>query len=509
MEKRFGAADWEKYIPEPICDSHPEYREFYKKAWELAYAHIKSIDGMPQSPYMDEAFCDTQVWIWDTCFMTLFCKYAQDVFPGVETLNNFYEVLYNNRKLPAVIPPENEPDWTGATPGVPYNIKVHLADNPPLFAWAEYVNAAVRGDREYIRELLYDRGVLQKHYEWIESLRESVQLPEVLHKTHLKAEKYGYRWEGGCSGMDNTPRGRIGEHCERQRPNNPDMLWIDAICQQALSARIISEMYALVGDSDAAAEWSARFCEKSDIINRLYWNDEDGFYYDIDRNTHTHYKIMTTASFWALTAGVASDAQARALAKRVSEPETLGGDVPLLSLSRSDNDFDPAGLYWRGGLWMPTAYASLCGLNRYGLYGVAHEAGVKILGHMYRTYAEYEPHTIWECYSPTKCEPASNEFGNHIARPDFCGWSALGPISIYIECVLGFHTLDGFNKVVEWERPCDLGDRIGIRNLRFGEIVTDIVAEGDECRVESNGEYTLKINGKPYAIHAGENCFEI
>ena len=509
MKKRFGAADWEKYIPEPICDLHPEYYEFYKKAWELAHAHIKSIDGMPQTPYMDEAFCETQIWIWDTCFMTLFCKYAQDVFPGVETLNNFYEVLYNNKKLPAVIPPKNEPDWTGATPGVPYNIKVHLADNPPLFAWAEYVNAVVRGDREYIRELLYDRGVLQKHYDWIENLHESVKLPEVLHKTWLKAEKYGYRWEGGCSGMDNTPRGRTSEHCECQRPNNPDMLWVDAICQQALCAGIISKMYTLVGDSGAASVWSAKFCEKRDIINELYWNDDEGFYYDIDRNTHEHYKIMTTASFWALTAGVATDEQARALAKRVSDPETLGGDVPLISLSRSDNDFAPDGLYWRGGLWMPTAYASLCGLNRYGLYDVAHEAGVKILDHMYRTYVEYEPHTIWECYSPTKCEPASNEHGNNVARPDFCGWSALGPISIYIECVLGFHTLDGFNKVVEWEKPRDLGERIGIKNLRFGEVATDIVAEGNKCRVLSNVAYTLKINGKAYPVAKGENRFEI
>ena len=62
----------------------------YNKAWELAFMHIKDVPGMPQNPYMDEAFCDTQVWIWDTCFMTLFCKYANRVFPGVESLKNFY-----------------------------------------------------------------------------------------------------------------------------------------------------------------------------------------------------------------------------------------------------------------------------------------------------------------------------------------------------------------------------------------------------------------------------------
>ena len=509
MEKRFGAPDWERYIPEPVCEAHPEYNELYKKAWELAYAHIKHIDGMPQTPYMDEAFCDTQVWIWDTCFMTLFCKYAQDVFPGVETLNNFYEVLYNGRKLPEVIPPENEPDWTGAKPGVPYNIKVHLADNPPLFAWAEYVNAVVRGDMEYIKELLYDRGVLQKHYEWIESLEEHTYLPNVLHKTWLIAEEYGYRWEGGCSGMDNTPRGRTTTHAERQRPNNPDMLWIDAICQQALSASIISEMYEIVGDAARAAEWNAKYQAKKDIVNSLYWDEEDKFYYDIDRNTHALYKIMTTASYWALTAGIASKEQADALARRVCDPETMGGDVPLLSLSRSDNDFAPDGLYWRGSLWMPTAYAAICGLIRYGHYGVAHDAGMKIVKHMYDTYVNYEPHTIWECYSPTKCEPASNEHGNHIARPNFCGWSALGPISIYIECVLGFHTVNGFERLVEWEKPRDIGGEIGIKNLRFGDVTTDIVAKDNSCTVIANAPYTLKICGVAYDVKAGENKFNI
>ena len=59
--KNFGAKDWKKYIPMPICDEHPEYKELYLTAWELAFDHIKFVDGMPQNPYMDEAFCDTQI----------------------------------------------------------------------------------------------------------------------------------------------------------------------------------------------------------------------------------------------------------------------------------------------------------------------------------------------------------------------------------------------------------------------------------------------------------------
>ena len=81
---------------------------------------------MPQTPYMDEAFCATQVWIWDSCFMSLFCKYAREAFPGVETFDNFYKALYEGVHLPVIITPQGEPDWTFAVPGEPYEIKVHL-----------------------------------------------------------------------------------------------------------------------------------------------------------------------------------------------------------------------------------------------------------------------------------------------------------------------------------------------------------------------------------------------
>lgn len=509
MKGKFGCTNWKEYIPIPICEEYPEYNEFYMKAWELAYEHIKDVPGMPQTPYMDEAFCETQVWIWDSCFMSLFCKYAGDVFPGVETLNNFYEVLYNEKLLPKVIPPENEPDWTRAIPGVPYNIKVHLADNPPLFAWAEYENVLMKGDVDYIKELLYEKKYLQKHFEWIDNLHEYQTLEGVHLPTWLLAEKYGYKWEGGCSGMDNTPRGRVGEHAVEERPNNPDMLWLDLICQQALSALMISKLYALVGDKELELEWKAKYKEKKEIVNLLYWDDDDEFYYDIDCNSHEFYKVMTIASYWAMTAGIASEEQAHSLVKQLKNENTMGGFVPFVSLSRSDNDYKPQGEYWRGGVWLPTAYATLKGLANYGLYSEARELSTTLLEHMYRTYVEVEPHTIWEAYSPEKYEPATIEHRTgEPVRKDFCGWSALGPISIYIEFILGFHSINAFEKIVEWKIPENCKGKIGIKNLRFGNVVTDIEAEGNQCVVFSNECYTLKINNRIYEIHPGENELE-
>lgn len=510
MSNNFGAANWKDYVPKPIYDKHPEYADFYMNAWRLAFDHIKTVPGMPQNPYMDEAFCATQVWIWDSCFMSLFCKYARDVFPGVETLNNFYKVLHENGKLASVITPAGEPDWTGAVEGKPFNMQIQIADNPPLFAWAEYENALMKGDKEYINELLNERAVLQKHYEWFENVHEESQKPEWNVPTCLISEKYGYKWEGGRSGMDNTPRGRVSEHALADRPNNPDMYWLDAICQQALAARMIAKMYRIIDDEKSAATWDAKFEEKKQIVNDLYWDEKDGFYYDIDCNTHDFYKIMSIASYWTMTAEIADKERADKLVKEISNPETFGGFVPLVSLSRSDNDYDSDGKYWRGGVWLPTAYATLKGLTNYGYYDEARKASEVLLEHMCRTYNEYEPHTIWECYNPEAYKPATAVEGEGTrVRKDFCGWSALGPISVYIEFVLGFHTIDAFNNVIKWNKPENTDGKIGIKNLKFGDIVTDIVAEGNICKVNSNAAYTLEINGKAYEIEKGKNSFEI
>lgn len=502
-------ADWERFLPVPILEDAPAYRVLYDRAWALARDHVREIAGMPQSPYMDEAFCDTQIWIWDTCFMSLFCKYAGEVFPGVESLRNFYEVLYGEARLPTVIPSMGEPEWTGAVAGEPHEVRIHIADNPPLFAWAEYENALFHGDTAYIRELLYQKRFLQRHYEWIESLRERTTPRGVQCETRLVRDVRGYLWEGGRSGMDNTPRGRRGPRTDRTRPNTPELLWIDALCQQALSARMIASLFDIVGDTAMRDAWEEKYREKEALVNRCYWDAEDCFYYDIDKTTGAPCRVMTVASYWALTAGVATKERAAAMAERLSDERTLGGVLPLISLARNDGNYEPDGRYWRGGLWLPTAYAALKGLSAYGYDRLAHNASRAILDHMVRTYREYEPHTIWECYAPEAATPSVTADGRERVRPDFCGWSALGPIAIYIEFVLGFRRVDAFRRVVEWAKPEGFAGEIGICNLRFGDVVTDIVAKGGICTVRANAPYTLRIDGRDLPIRAGEQTLDL
>lgn len=465
------------WVPEPIFDKEPAYVDLYWTAWKQAYDHVDIKEGIPQSPYMDEAFASSHVWIWDTCFMVLFCKYSPEKFPGVETLNNFYEAFHTDKYKSGNFP-----------------LGIQHPDNPPLFAWAEYGNYLFTGDDQHAETLLTDTQYLQKHFNWFHDLEKGWRFkykggesaPVSKDNTPL-----GYKWGGCPSGMDNTPRA-------------PHGLWLDALAQQGLSALAIYRMAERIGKDEMAAKWKNKYEEIKKLVNTHYWDEKDGIYYDISEDGKKFYKIKTPASYWPMLAEMCSPEQAKRMAEHISDPKIFGGMRPWVTVSRSDKNFvSPDGAYWRGGIWLPTAYMGTKALEKYGFHKEANKAAENLIAHMARTYDTVEPKTIWECYSPTRDYPVVRQNG-HIVRKDFCGWSALGPISMFIENVLGFHTVDAKNKRLEWNLHQQ--SRHGIKNFKFGEIATDIIYNGkDKISISTNQAYTLVINGKEFPIKAGQS----
>lgn len=128
---------------------------------------------------------------------------------------------------------------------------------------------------------------------------------------------------------------------------------------------------------------------------------------------------------------------------------------------------------------------------------------------MSETYRNYEPHTVWECYTPSAPLPSIKVAGGDKGRvrPDFCGWSALGPISLFIENVLGFYNIDANRHLVEWHKKGS--GRQGLRNLRFGDVRTDIVADGNTVSITSDNAYTLVVNGKKYKVRPGSQTLKL
>ena len=82
---------------------------------------------------------------------------------------------------------------------------------------------------------------------------------------------------------------------------------------------------------------------------------------------------------------------------------------------------------------------------------------------------------------------------------------------------LGFHVVtvtesaanvlaDGFDRNLP---TYEFQKAIGIKNLRFADVITDIVALGNKCTVKSNQPYILEINGKVFRISVGEQTISL
>lgn len=458
-------------VPELIYDANPALVDFYYLAWKQAWEHIYETESLPFSPYIGEGCKRDRIWIWDSCLMGMFCRYAADVYPVCSTLDNLY-ALRDGRS------------------GYPINI--HHLDNPPLFAWTELLLYRQTGDKARLKKIL---PVLISHYNWLENL-DPDRMPYQAERPVWRRERDGYCWAGCPSGMDNTPRGR-GRY--------DAIHWVDAPAQQALSARCIAEIGAIAGDRAAMEHFEREYAEKTALLAK-YFDPGTGCFLDRYRDGSGFCRVLTPASFWVLAAHCATKEQAESQIRSLLDPRKLGGDFPFASVAHDDPDFRPEGAYWRGGIWLPVAYMSVKACEEYGRFELAAELAKRLVEMMERTFREFSPHTIWECYSPTTYRPSTNKV-NELVRQDFCGWSALGPIALMIENVVGLVRMDAAEQRIEW-LPGGSG-RMGMKNLPLGGNRISLVLENDRISVDCIQPFRLIFRGRELACPAGRSVIEI
>ena len=221
---------------------------------------------------------------------------------------------------------------------------------------------------------------------------------------------------------------------------------------------------------------------------------------------------MTPASYWPLLAGVVPPDRAKRLVSHLENNAELGGIVPFPSVARNSRHFNKDGAYWRGGVWLPMAFMCVQAVEENGFGELADRLGERIVRWQFETYRKVEPHTIWEAYSPTETKPATGKFlpgapnEKEGARPDFCGWSALGPINLMIENVLGIRC-DGVTKTVTWR--LHRSDRHGVKRLRFGGVTTDLVYADGKIETAASEPFTLVVNGRRFTVASGREVVEI
>jgi hypothetical protein len=492
-------------LPAPVYDEKPEWIAMYWKSWELAFRnfHEPARESHFVSQFIDAAF-NQNIFLWDTCYMTMFCNVAYPLVPGIASLDNFYAKQHEDGEIcreinratgmdygPWVnregrplfsrngwVPPQ-DPEapviYRGRDAPQPAPLLTLEALDNPLPAWAELESLRVTGDRARI-DLVY--APLEHYYR---SLQKYLRQGNGLYVTD---------W----ASMDNSPRNRFIANGGTA---------VDTSCQMVLFARELSAMAELLGKAAEARAFAAEADELSRTINELMWDRERRFYFDLTLDGQRA-PVKTVAAFWALLGRVASAEQAADLLAELRNPQTFGRPNRVPTLAADEPGYDPAGGYCRGAVWTPTTMMVIRGLEFYGYDDEARAIALNNLDLMGRVYRRTG--TIWENYAPETTSPGEP------AKRDFVGWCGLGPIEWLLEFAIGLKPDAPRNELVWALRSTQ---RQGCERYRFNGHVASLLAEPDRAAdggftitIRSDGDFALQIRKgsqhRSVEVHPGE-----
>jgi glycogen debranching enzyme len=448
-------------LPRPHLPGHDHWEQLYWRAWELGAKMVRA--GTPENgfaaQYVDAAF-GGNIFQWDTCFIAAFARYSRELLPILPALDNFYARQEPDGYIAREYRWENGANlWAKASGD---------SCNPPLFAWAEWLVYRIHGDADRLRQVWPH---LDAYYQWLVNNR------------RLDNGLYWITDMG--SGMDNTPRFAAA--------------WADYSIQQALNALMMSKIAAEIGDAASAERYRAEHADLAGRINALMWDEADGMYWDLDAGNLAT-KAKTVAPFWALLAEITAPEQAVRLIAHLKDPQTFWRPHPFPTLAADERWYKPFGDYWLGAVWAPTNYMIVRGLHAVGDHTLARESTARHLDAMAAVLESTG--TIWENYRADDLGPGLP------ARPDFVGWSGLGPIAMLIETILGVE-LDAPSGTVTWRIPLAEG---GIERLPWRGGDLDLTCTADSLRITATRPLKLVLlSGDRSATHdlaAGEHSLE-
>jgi glycogen debranching enzyme len=197
------------------------------------------------------------------------------------------------------------------------------------------------------------------------------------------------------------------------------------------------------------------------VINEKLWDEETGFYYDLWRDDK-HNMVRHVGAFWALLAKCAPKDRAERLITYLNDEKEFKTPTRVPALSKSSPFYNPSGNYWCGGVWAPTTYMVLKGLDEYEKYDLSHEIGKEYHNSVINVFKE--TNTFFENYAPELSPDGKVTKGNP-ARDDFVGWTGLAPISILFEYVFGIKPKAEESKII-W--CVNLIEKHGVTRYPFG-----------------------------------------
>ena len=265
----------------------------------------------------------------------------------------------------------------------------------------------------------------------------------------------------------------------------------------AVNALYISALADILNDKETSFHYKRRYFSLKTRINALMWDDEGGFYHDIDRH-EKRLPVKTLAGYWPLLAEIPNDEKAERIIGKLQDPGVFGAPHPFPSLALGEKGFDETGNGFRGSVFPHLTFMVIKGLEKYQRWDLARECAIR---HLYFVLDSMSPDgnhhkgNLWEAYLPLKEGPAQWPRTPGFPRPQYLAFDALSTICLTIENIVGL-SISLPRKTVDWIIP-NL-EIMGIENLSLKKNMITILSNksgrGWEIHMESEKLYYFTIN---------------
>jgi glycogen debranching enzyme len=230
----------------------------------------------------------------------------------------------------------------------------------------------------------------------------------------------------------------------------------------AYEARLlIADLYERTGEAARAKELRDEAAKLRERFNRDFWMEEKGFYALALEKGDAQLSVISSNPGHALWTGIADDDKARAVVKRLMQPDMYNG-WGVRTLSHEEKRYNPVG-YHLGTVWPHDNSIIAVGFRRYGFDAEAQQ----ILSGLVEAAMHFSGYRLPELFAGF----ARDEYDYPVRYPVAChpqAWAA-GSIAYLIEAMLGLSP-DAFEKRLRVVRPMlpDFVNHMELHDLTVG-----------------------------------------
>ena len=260
-----------------------------------------------------------------------------------------------------------------------------LTSSAPWYAWQNWGVYQVTGDRDFLSEMYQSS---KRFYNYYVSNRDG--------------DGDGLCEWGAHAVLESVRDARVAVWDEVGWPSNFE--GVDVNSMLVMEAKSLAAMATELGLTKEATHWRQNARKRAELINRLMWDEDTGFYYHLDKKDNdftfkkpNDLKREEIIGFLPLWAGICDSLRAARLIQKLTDPQKFWRKYGVPTLAADDSYYNPKG-YWNGPVWVEWDYLILHGLVQYGYSDLAKELVKRVSENMISQLKK--DHQFWEFYSP-------------------------------------------------------------------------------------------------------------